>query len=130
MTNRFPAGDLDRRLMIQELVEKKDASGDVLRTKWRDLFKLWAKRKPGAIGQEIATDNGVLRQHDVTWYIRAGRKASLLAPEIHRVLYRGRVYEVVGILPGDVREDLVQLLTASRPDNRGSRGDEGASGEP
>ena len=130
MTRRFPAGDLDRRLQIQELVTKKDAAGDVLRTEWRDLFKLWAKRKPGAIGAELPTDNGVLRQHDVTWYVRAGKKSSSLAPEIHRVLYRGRVYEVVGILPGDLREDLVQLLTSSRPDKQGSRGDEGASGEP
>ena len=130
MTRRFPAGDLDRRLQIQELVTKKDAAGDVLRTEWRDLFKLWGKRKPGAIGVELPTDNGVLRQHDVTWYVRAGKKASSMAPEIHRVLYRGRVYEVVGILPGDVREDLVQLLTSSRPDKQGSRGDEGASGEP
>lgn len=130
MTRRFAAGDLDRRLQIQELVPQKDSAGDVLRTVWRDVFKLWAKRKPGAIGQEIATDNGVVRQHDVTWYVRAGRKSQSLAPEIHRVLYKGRVFEIVGILPGDLREDLVQLLTSARPDKRGDRGDEGASGEP
>lgn len=130
MSRRFPAGNLDRRLLIQELVTQKDAAGDVLRTDWRDVFKLWAKRKPGNIGTEIPTDNGVLRQFDLIWYVRDGRKARLLAPETYRIIYKGRVYEFVGLLPGDQREDLVQLLTSARPDKRGERGDEGASGEP
>ena len=130
MTRRFPAGDLDRRLQVQELISKRDAAGDVVRTEWRDLFKLWAKRKPGNIGTEIPTDNGVVRQFDLIWYVRDGRKARLLAPESHRILYKGRVYEFVGLRPGDLREDLVQLLTSARPDKVGDRGDEGASGEP
>lgn len=124
-----PAGDLDRRLQIQIAVEGTDAAGDPVLT-WEDAFKLWAHRIPRSIGSEQTTEGGVLRSFDLVFEVRDGTKAQSIAPESHRILYKGRVHEIVGVRPGRRRADRIDLLVSSRPDQRGSRGTEGASGEP
>lgn len=130
---RIAAGVLDRRVLVQALVDKKDAAGDVLKTDWTDAFKLWSQRTVSSRANnltESATSAGVLRQADVVWRVRDGSKSRTIAPETHRILYKDRVHEIVGILPDEERDDLIRILTCVRPDQRGSRGDEGASGEP
>lgn len=127
---RVASGGLDRRLMIQVVNEQKDSAGDVTGSTWDDAFKLWAKRTPKGSGVEVTVAPGVLRQFDILWEVRDGPKARSIGPETHRILYKGRIYEIVGIVPGLVRADLVSILTAARPDQRGSRGTDGASGEP
>lgn len=124
-----PAGDLDRRLQIQMSVESTDAAGDPVEA-WGDVFKLWARRIPRNIGAEQVGEGGVLRDFDLVFEVRDGAKAQSIAPESHRILYKGRVYEIVGIRPGRHRSDRIDILVSSRPDQRGSRGTEGASGEP
>lgn len=124
------AGEFDRRIQIQVATQTRDAAGDVVSTAWTDAFKLWAKRNPRGPGQEMATEGGVLRQFDVLFHVRDGAKAQSIAPETHRVIYKGRVYEIVGILPGRERADVIDMLLAARPDQRGSRGTEGVSGQP
>lgn len=124
------SGDLDRRIQIQEAVETKDTAGDVISTAWVDLFKLWAKRVPRSAGTERSIQAGVLREFDVRFEVRDGRKAQSIAPETHRVLYKGRIYEIVGTVALQERQDLIGLLCAARPDQRGSRGNEGVSGQP
>lgn len=127
---RSAAGVLDRRIQVQTLAEQKDAAGDVLKTDWSDAFKLWASRRSPNNVVEIATSNGDIRQADVVFRVRDGSKASTIAPESHRVLYKGRVHEIVGIIADEERDDLIRILTCVRPDQRGSRSNEGASGEP
>lgn len=124
------AGALDRRIQIQTVVETKDAAGDVIASTWSDVFKLWAKRVPRSAGQERSIQAGVLREFDVRFDVRDGPKARSIAPETHRVLYKGRIYEIVGTVALAEREDLIGLLCAARPDQRGSRGNEGVSGQP
>lgn len=124
-----PAGDLDRRIQLQLSVEGSDAAGDPV-SSWEDVFKLWARRIPRAIGAENAGEGGVLRDFDIVWEVRDGEKARSIAPESHRILYKGRVYEIVGIRAGLRRADRIDILASSRPDQRGSRGLGGASGEP
>lgn len=124
-----PAGDLDRRILLQLSVEGSDAAGDPVQS-WEDAFKLWARRIPRAIGAENAGEGGVLRDFDIVWEVRDGEKARSIAPESHRILYQGRVYEIVGIRAGLRRADRIDILASSRPDQRGSRGLGGASGEP
>lgn len=124
-----PAGDLDRRLLIQLAVEGTDAAGDPVLA-WDDAFKLWARRIPRQIGSEQVAEGGVLRDYDLVFEVRDGASARTIAPESHRILYKGRVHEIVGVRPGLRRADRIDILVSSRPDQRGSRGTEGASGEP
>lgn len=130
---RFAAGEFDRRITVQEIVEKKDAAGDVVPASWSDYARLWAKRQAksggAGIGQEDGQAQGVLRQFDMVWVVRTSATTRAIAPETHRILYKGRVYEIVGILEGRDRHDVIQILTAARPDQRGSRGDVGATGD-
>ncbi|MEG0818840.1 MAG: phage head closure protein [Brevundimonas sp.] len=123
-----PAGDFDRRILIQQAQQSRDEAGDVINEDWIDRFKLWARRVPGAPGVEISSTGGVLRQRDITFAVRDRTKAQEIAPETYRILYKGRIYEIVGIVPGKERANEIEILTASRPDKRGSRGDEGVSG--
>lgn len=125
--SRYAAGKLDRRIQIQISKGGTDAAGDPILDRWDDLFKLWAARPKFTAGTEVYPVGGTLRQHDVTFYVRNGSKAKQIAPETHRILYKGRIYEIVGILPGLEREDLIQILAATRPDQRGDRGDVGVS---
>jgi head-tail adaptor len=127
---RIAAGVLDRRVQVQELAETKDAAGDVLKTDWRDVFKLWAMRRAPNNLVEVSTAKGDVRQADVVFRVRDGSKSRTIAPESHRLLYQGRVHEIVGIVPDEERDDLIRILTCVRPDQRGSRSNEGASGEP
>lgn len=128
------AGQFDRRIMIQTVVERRDAAGDLIPDQWVDSFKLWARRVPRsggfAAGTELPTPDGVIRQFDLTFQVRDGLKSQSIAPETNRVLYKRRVYEIIGALPGKDREDVLDLLVAARPDHRGSRGLEGVSGQP
>ena len=124
------AGALDRRIQIQTGVETKDAAGDVIDSTWDDAFKLWARRVVRSQGIERPTVAGVLREFDVRFDVRDSPKSRAIAPETHRVLYKGRIYEIVGTVQLEEREDLIGLLCAARPDQRGSRGNEGVSGQP
>lgn len=125
--SRYAAGKLDRRITVQITKGGYDAAGDPIRDQWDDEFRLWAARPKITAGQEIYPAGSVLRQSDVTFFVRDGAKARTIAPETHRILYKGRIYEVVGILPGLERSDLIQILTSTRPDQRGDRGDVGVS---
>lgn len=124
------AGALDRRILIQTGVETKDAAGDVIDATWDDAFKLWARRVPRSQGIEKPTVAGVLREFDIRFDVRDSPKSRAIAPETHRVLYKGRIYEIVGTVALEERDDLIGLLCATRPDQRGSRGNEGVSGQP
>lgn len=125
--SRYAAGKLDRRITVQIQESGFDSAGDPLRDKWDDVFRLWASRSKTTSGVEVQPVGGVLRQYDVVWYVRDGNKSRQIAPETHRILYKGRIFEIVGILPGLERADLIQILVSTRPDQRGSRGDVGVS---
>lgn len=124
-----PAGELDRRIMIQLSTPKLDPSGDQIQS-WDDDFKLWARRVPKAVGLEKTTEGGLLREYDIVFEVRDGGKARSIAPESNRLIYKRRVYEIVGVRPSAHRADRIEILAATRPDQRGSRAPEGASGEP
>ena len=127
---RVASGKLDRRLLIQTLDPAIDAAGDVLLTSWSDGFKLWAMLVPRPMGVENVTPGGVLRQFDTIFGVRDGLKARSIAPESHRILWHGRVYELISVAPNATRLDLLNLLVSARPDLSGARGVEGASGQP
>lgn len=124
------AGDLDRRIQIQLSTPTTDKAGDPIEH-WSDIFRLWSRRVPkSVVGTERVSEGGVLREFDLVFEVRDGAKARSIAPESHRVLYHARIYEIVGIRPSAARADRIEVLVASRPDQRGSRGTEGFSGQP
>lgn len=126
---RYAAGAFDRRIQIQECRDVKDAAGDVLQ-EWSDEFKIWAQRRPNKPGKEIQTDGGTIRQFDLTFRVRDNALSRRIAPETHRVTYQDKIYEIISILPGVDRDDVIDVYVAARPDQRGPRGDDGVNDAP
>jgi SPP1 family predicted phage head-tail adaptor len=127
---KLAVGELDRRIQVQLATPVKDSAGDPVDT-WADAFKLWAKKVDGRPTEDpaVATAQQVLRAVDTVFTVRFNEKSSGIGPESHRVVYRNRIYEIVGLGEGD-REDAIRLLCSSRPDQRGARGVEAVSGQP
>lgn len=134
---KLSAGELDRRIAFQVATESTDAAGDpvlawapVLTNRGQPLYR-FAKKKDGRPTEDPAlnTAQQVLRAIDTVWTVRFDPFTSTVAPESHRVVYRERIYEIVGLGEGD-REDAILLLCNSRPDQRGARGQEPVSGQP
>lgn len=121
------AGELDRRIRIEEAIEEKDRAGDVIKTNWGvpagwpSNGGRWASKRDGRPAEvvAIASAGQVLRQIDTVFVTRWDRFSSTIAPETFRVVYRHRAYEIIGLGEGD-RADGVVLLCSSRPDQRGA----------
>jgi SPP1 family predicted phage head-tail adaptor len=119
------AADFDRRIMIQVVTETPDGAGDVVQT-WADAFPLWAKRSDSR-GREFFGAQQTIRDADTAWTVRQSTETRAIAPETNRVVYAGRVFEIISIAEGKERGDVFEILTASRPDGRGARGTGGVS---
>lgn len=123
---REAAGAFDRRIRVEEATESRDAAGDVVATawgppaSWPSRGRRWASKRDGR-PSEIRATQQVLRQIDTVFALRWDRFSSTIAPETFRVVYRDRVYEIVGLGESAEREDEVRLLCCSRPDQRGAR---------
>lgn len=126
---RYAAGAFDRRIQIQEAREEPDASGDPIQV-WEDEFRLWSQRRPNKPGKEVNAAGGTLRQFDLTFRVRDNDLSRRIAPETHRVVYKGKIYEIISVLPGQDREDVIDVYVAARPDQRGPRGDDAVTNGP
>lgn len=120
------AGDFDRRIMVQRSIDARDAAGDVVQT-WEDAFPLWAE-KADSRGREFFGANQNVRDADTAWTVRSTSETREIAPESNRIVYREKVFEIVSISEGKDRGDVLVIVTASRPDKRGARGDGVPSG--
>lgn len=123
------AGELDRRIRIMRRTDVEDDAGDILEEEgWSLAFKRWAKRiLPSSVSptfRETLGDEEVVRSADVLWKIRYDSQSLQIAPERYRVVYGGRIHEIVGIGEGANRHDGLILLTCYRPDDQGDRGQE------
>lgn len=127
--SRYPAGKFDRRIQVQESRETRDKAGDVLQ-EWNNEFKLWADRRPKTPGKEVQATGGTLRQFDLIFRVRDSGMSQRIAPETHRIFYQDRIYEIVGLVPGFDREDIIDILVSARPDQRGDRGNDGVDVAP
>lgn len=113
------AGAFDRRIQIEAATETQDAAGDVTAT-WSSAFKRWAIRVDSR-GREFFGAQQINRDSDTAFEIRDGVQSRTIAPETHRVVDGGRVFEIVGVTPGRERKDTLILLCASSPALRGSK---------
>lgn len=127
MTEKTPIGEFDRRITIQKAASTTDAAGDEV----KDFdspeleFKLFAKRHVSkspftAAGTQQTAEQILLHQTSIVWEVRFSERASLISPELYRVVYKGRVYEIISDNEGHGRSDRIYIRTASRPDTRGS----------
>lgn len=113
------AGEFDRRIQIERAVESQDTAGDTLQT-WVPDRKLWA-RKRDSRGREAFGAAQMVRDADCVFMVRSSGYARALAPETHRVAYKGQIFEIVGKADGADTDDVIEILTCSRPDARGER---------
>lgn len=129
------AGSLDRRIRIEVATVTRDTAGDVIGSDfgppagWPHGGKRWAAKRD-LRPQETAADASnqvTTRQVDTVFTLRFDRFSSRIAPETFQVVYKGRPYAIVGLGEGAGRDDGVQLLCSSRPDQRGSRAPESTS---
>lgn len=121
----FEAGEFDRRITVQLASESKDAAGDIVQT-WTDSFRLWA-RKRDSRGREFFGAAQMVRDADTVFAVRSSELMRAIAPESHRIVYKGQVFEIVGKADTNERSDAIEILTCSRPDARGERGREAES---
>ena len=116
------AGELDRRITIQVATDTRDAANDVVKD-WTTApsFELWAK-KTDQRGFEAQGAQQLVRTADTVFEVRQGTKSRAIHPESHRVVYKGKIFTIISIQEGRDRGDTFQLLTSSRPDGVGARG--------
>lgn len=116
-------GKFDRRISIEVSTETKDAAGDPVQS-WAHSFYLFARRiqqsGSSAPGREVSADNVQLRQSDIIWQVRWSARSAALGPETHRIVYKGRVYEILGLVEGEGRSERISMRCATRPDQRGT----------
>jgi SPP1 family predicted phage head-tail adaptor len=116
------AGVFDRRISIQVATFSRTRAGDDVPDWDNDLgFELWA-RKADQRGFETVGAQQTVRQADTVFEVRQGTKSRSIHPESHRVAYQGKIFEIISIQEGRERGDTFQLLTSSRPDGVGARG--------
>lgn len=116
-------GDLDRRITVQIRTIVPDQSNDPI-PEWKDAFQLWAK-KADQRGFETVAAQQVVRTADTVFEVRALTRAKTIHPESHRVVYNGKIFEIISVQEGKTRGESLQLLTSSRPDGIGARGQGG-----
>jgi head-tail adaptor len=124
---RLSAGDLDRRVMIEEAQISRDAAGDEIKT-WQQHAERWAGMRQ-LRGFETQAAQQLVRGFDCVFTVREDAITRTIAPETMRIVHRGREYLIVGVQRTADRDDGLDLLCSSRPDMRGAAAPESGSGE-
>lgn len=131
MTN-ISAGQLDRRIQVFRAAETKDRAGDLIQT-WDPpaaKFDRWANKRD-AYPREIQAAQALLREIDTVFTLRWDSQSRAIAPESYRFMWRGTVYQIVGVSENKGgRMDALDFLCSSRPDLQGDRGRTLASEQP
>lgn len=86
-------GKLDKRMGVEYVVRSEDSSGDAIET-WMHLRDVWASLEPVSVRDFIASRS---EQSEVTARIQI-RYCDDITPSM-RFTHRGKVYNIVGILP-------------------------------
>lgn len=91
------AGDLRHRISIQRPELTQDQQTGEMLTTWREIAKVWAKVEPLSVREYIAAASV---QSEVTTRITV--RAAVAVDETCRIVYRGKTYNVEGVLPDPV----------------------------
>ncbi|HBC8790285.1 TPA: phage head closure protein [Citrobacter braakii] len=88
------AGKLRHRVILQEPVkEQNPTTGAVINT-WRDVATIWAEISPLSAREFIVAQAS---QGEITTRITIRYRASITRK--HRILFRGSVFNIEGVLP-------------------------------
>lgn len=95
------AGQLDRRITIQQFATSPDSFGQPIET-WTDVAVVWAQITAESGGESYAAEQRTAKQV-VTFTVRyrAG-----IRPKSHRVVYDGEIYDVENVEEIGRREGL------------------------
>ena len=121
MSRRFAAGRFDRHVTVQVSTPTRDESNDEIEN-WTPWRRRWMEKRDRESFREINASHQVLRDYDAVFVTRDDSTSRQIAPESHRLFYKSRVYEIVGIATTPERQDCLMILASTRPDGRGDRG--------
>jgi len=115
------AGEMDRRITVEQAIKTVDAANDevIVWQPWPN--RRWASKR-NMTGTEMLAAQQMVRQADTIWVLRYDSQSLQIAPESHRIMHDGAIYEIVAILEDSGRHEGLKLLTSSRPDHQGARG--------
>lgn len=102
------AGKLRHRVTIQNFSEQQDPYTGEITKKWSDMSTVWAQVAPLSVREFIAA---AAEQGEVTTRITI-RKIDNLTNQ-SRILFRGKTYNIHGVLPDNVSGlDYLSLATS------------------
>lgn len=112
MTAHVRAGDLTRRITIQQRATTRDTFGQQTTT-WTDLLSCWAQIEPMS-GRELITAQAVNSEitHTVTILYRSQIKPAM------RVVYQGRIFNIVSVTDQN-SDHVITQMTCSEGMNQG-----------
>ncbi|HEJ6909085.1 TPA: phage head closure protein [Serratia marcescens] len=88
------AGKLSHRITLQKPVKVQDTtSGEMIDT-WQDVSNLWAEVSPLSAREFVAAQ---AMQNAVTTRIKIRYRQDISAK--HRILFRGNIFNIEGVLP-------------------------------
>ncbi|WP_058911878.1 phage head closure protein [Entomohabitans teleogrylli] len=91
------AGRLRHRVMLQRSEKHQDTLTGAIIDSWVDVAKLWAEIYPLS-GKEFVSARAV--QSEITARITIRYRADVTSK--HRFIYRGKIYNISGVLPDPV----------------------------
>lgn len=89
------AGKLKHRITIQKKTSSKTSTGSI-KIKWEDVCKVWASFEPSSVKEFLASQS-IKSEVIAKIIIRYNKNLSI--DSTMRVLYRDKVYNIVGVLP-------------------------------
>lgn len=117
------AGRLDKRVTVQERSTVQDPDTGEVREEWADLFTLWMDRRDSrridaAPGQERFAANQKLAEADATFQCRRSSATLEIWPDTHRLIHKGRIYEIQGVADLGRAEARVEIACTVRTEKR------------
>lgn len=88
------AGPLRHRVMLQEPVKSQDPETGAIIDSWDDVKSIWAEVTPVSARDFVAAQ---AYQNQITSRIKIRYRTGI--SDKHRILFRGNIYNIEGVLP-------------------------------
>lgn len=109
-------GPLDRRVAVQKKTKSRDpATGEELAT-WATTMTLWMGKRDARAAERFASEQNLAEIHTV-FEARWSPALVRLRADTHRLVYRGRVYEIHGVTELG-RGEACEIATVARGEAR------------
>jgi SPP1 family predicted phage head-tail adaptor len=99
------AGKLNKRITIEQFIEKRNELGQKVVKEWQPLITVWANIR-NVSGSEFVRNSVEIGEVNTSIRIRK-RKLDLNSKM--RVIYQSQSYEVVAVLPDEVGNEYVDF---------------------